>query len=138
MLLEVVYPGGEHTLATGYPREGSALIVDLIPRGPEAAYLDEVEVDLGAGPPYPVLRVLRGPRRPTIHVHVDLAQPELERWVRAREAEGWELRYAEEDSSELLVVAGRDGMDSAELERAGAKLVGNRRANALAGQPEGP
>jgi hypothetical protein len=121
MILEVVYPGGERCAAVGYPVPGSTLIVDIIPRGPEAAYRDEVEVDFETGPPYPVRRVVAGPRRPTIRVGHRLAQPECDRWIEAREAEGWELREADDDPAEVWVVAGH-GMDVAQLERAGGVI----------------
>jgi hypothetical protein len=49
----------------------------------------------------------------------DFVQPELDRWIEAREAEGWDLREADDDPTEVWVVARREGMDVAQLERAG-------------------
>lgn len=120
MLFEVEYPGGERAIATGYA--GSTLIVQVVPRGPEAALDDALEVDFGRDPPR-VLRVLGGPRRPTLHVRLAGASAaEREAWMDARDAEGWLTREDDGDPTRILVVAGHDGMDPTALARAGGAL----------------
>ena len=138
LLIEVVYPSGEHVIATGYLHR--TLVVQIVPRGPDAAYLDELEVDFTGDEPYRVVRVLGGPRRRTVRVRVDLLSASLrdaarpgeagacdgdhEAWLDAREADGWYGRVADDGSGELWVVAERDGLDARALESAGARLVG--------------
>ena len=113
LLIAITYPGGGHAIATGYPHR--TLVVQIIPRGPEAAYLDEVEVDWTGDEPHPVVRVVGGPRRPTIRVRLDRDEAATEAWIAAREADGWEARVADDDPGEVWVVAGRDGLDPARL-----------------------
>jgi hypothetical protein len=139
MLIEVQYPGGERVVATGY--WGFELVVQIVPRGPEAAQGDVLAVDctgasadLGAANPPRVVRVIGGPRRPTLRVQLPgLDTAARERWMSAREADGWESRDADvtaatptRDRDEVWVVATRDGMDVAELERSGAVVQGGR------------
>jgi hypothetical protein len=122
LLLTVAYPAGERAIATGYV--GVPLRVDIIPRGPEACYRDEVEVDFSGGEPYPVLRILSGPRRTTIRVRLPRSDEiARELWMDARAPEGWYARAADDGSDEIWIVAERDGLDVAALERAGASVV---------------
>jgi hypothetical protein len=75
MLFEVEYPSGERVIATGYPE--AILVVQVVPRGPEACYGDELEVSFtssargGLREVYRVVRIVGGPRRKTIHARVD-------------------------------------------------------------------
>lgn len=123
MLLNVRYPLGELAIATGYPVEGSTVVVQIIPRGPEAAVDDVLLVDFTQGEPYPVVRIVGGPRRATIRVRLQLDEAGREQWMNARELEGWDARESDDDAHELWVVPMRDGMDAAELVRAGAVLI---------------
>jgi len=120
MLFRVRYPDGEITWGTGYP--DLPLIVREVPRGPACCYLDEIEVQFGAPEPLPVLRVVGGPRRPTHHVRVAGTLGERDLWMDAREADGWVTCEAD-DPAVVWVVAGRDGLDVAELVRHGGVLV---------------
>lgn len=117
MIFEVEYPSGERCFATGYP--DSTLVVDVVPTGPDAAYLDEIECDFTGDHPR-VRRVLGGPRRPTIRVRLEGSEAELERWMTARESQGWDTRLEE---GVILVVATRDGMARSSLEVDGASLI---------------
>ena len=111
-LIEVEYPNGERAIATGY--HGGTLVVQIVPPGPEACVYDEIECDFTAIPPR-VTRVIGGPRRPTHHVRVALDEAGRERWMRAREDEGWDTRESDDDPQLILVVATRDGMDPTTL-----------------------
>jgi hypothetical protein len=115
MIFQVVYPGGERTTATGYPND--TLVVREVPPGPESCYLDEVEVDFEMPEPHLVKRVLRGPRRPTIHVRLDATEAERDVWMDARDAEGWVTASAPGDPSMIWCVADQEGMDPQALER---------------------
>ena len=128
MIFPVVYPGGEHAHGYGYP--GQVLTISEVPAGPEACFLDEVEVDFAAAPPgspttaLPVRRVVGGPRRPTYHVRVAGTPAEVEAWMDARDAEGWVTGGATGDPALVWIVAGHDDLAVAELERDGqARLV---------------
>jgi hypothetical protein len=113
MLIEVEYPGGERAITTGY--YGGVLVVQIVPRGPEAALGDELEVDFGHQTPR-VLRIVGGPRRPTIHVRLtDASEAAREQWMDARDAEGWLTRDDADDPGLIYVVATRDGLDPAAL-----------------------
>ena len=131
MVLRIRYPGGETVWSIGYPVAGSILRVDQVPGGPEACYGDQVEADFSVPEPYPVLRIVGGPRRPTIRVRLadpsgnELAQAEREVWMDAREAEGWLANDADDGSTDIWVVASRDGLDARELARSGATLSEN-------------
>jgi hypothetical protein len=123
MLIEVVYPRGERVTATGYV--GGVLWVSIVPEGPEAAYLDELEVDYaGEREPYPVVRVVGGPRNPTLRVRLALDEAALDRWMTARDDEGWSTRVSDTDPRVVLVVACRAGLDARSLEAHGAVLEG--------------
>jgi hypothetical protein len=111
-LIEVVYPGGERVIATGY--YGGTLVVQIVPRGPEAALYDELACDFATDPPR-VARILGGPRFPTHHVRVALDEAGREAWMDAREAEGWETRESDEDSQLIYVVATRADLDPTTL-----------------------
>ena len=121
LIFEVEYPGGERCHATGYP--SSTLIVDIVPSGPQACYRDEIECELDGSARPRVRRVIKGPRRPTVRVRLEAGEAEIERWMDARDAEGWETRDSDDDPAEILVVAGRDGMAIRALEVDGATLV---------------
>ena len=123
MLVLIRYPNGEITYATGYPVKGAALVVDTVPRGPVAAYRDVVELDVEAGEPFPVTHVIDGPRRPTYRIRLGGTEAEIERWMEARETEGWYARMSDTDRNELWVVAERDGLDPSDLESLGATLL---------------
>ncbi len=121
MLFRVAYPDGEEVFGTGYP--GQILTAREVPRGPSCCYLDEIEVDFSGFSStrhdalLPVLRIVGGPRRPTIHVRVDGSEAERETWMDAREAEGWQTKSPPGGGPLVWVVADRDGMDPAALER---------------------
>jgi hypothetical protein len=121
MLIDIAYPGGERLLATGYPDR--PLIVQIVPRGPEAMLYDVVEVDFAGTAPFRVQRVIDGPRRPTVRITLDASEPERDTGLDARELEGWYGRGADDGSGEIWIVALRDGMDASDLVRLGAKLV---------------
>ena len=128
LLIRVVYPGGEQVWATGYPDQ--ILVVREIYGGPESCYLDELECDFSgyttardARIPCPVLRVVGGPRRPTIHVRVQGTLDEVEAWIVAREAEGWAATTSPGHPSFVWIVADREGLDTSELGRAGGTVV---------------
>lgn len=121
MLIEVVYPRGERVTATGYI--GKVLWVSIVPEGPEAAYLDELEVDYtGKREPYPVVRVVAGPRNPTLRVRPALDEDALDRWMTARDDEGWSTRISDRDPRVVLAVACRAGLDARSLVAHGAVL----------------
>ncbi|MCX5743178.1 MAG: hypothetical protein NT062_11860 [Proteobacteria bacterium] len=121
MLIEVIYPGGERVVATGYPHQ--VLVLQIVPRGPEAAYLDDLEVDFTDPTPHRVRRVIGGPRRPTIRVTFPV-DTDRDAWSDAREADGWSVYEADDRSGELWIVALRDGLDPADLQRVGGVIVG--------------
>lgn len=123
MLLHIEYPAGERAIATGYPVPGSTLIVQIIPRGPEAALYDEVIVDLTGSEPHRVLQVVGGPRRPTIRVRLELDERGRLSWMDARELEGWDTRESDHDPLEIWAVPLRDDLHPADLVRTGAQLV---------------
>jgi hypothetical protein len=112
MIFEVLYPGGECATAIGYP--GGVLVVRIVPPGPESCYLDELEVDFDT---LTVKRILGGPRRPTLRVRIDGTEADRERWMDARDAEGWVTRGAPGEPSVVWCVADQDGMDPAALVR---------------------
>jgi hypothetical protein len=128
MLFFIQYPNGERVMGTGYPN--TILRVGEVPCGPECCYQDQVEVDFtdfskdrhDAG--LPVLRVVGGPRRPTIHVRVEGTEAERELWMDDREAEGWSTNSPPAGGSIVWVVASRDGMDVEDLERTGGTIIG--------------
>lgn len=121
MIFEVVYSSGERTWAVGYPNQ--ILVVNQVPPGPESCYFDEIEVDFSAYP-HRVLRVVGGPRRPTILVRVEGTDADRELWMDARDAEGWQtLSGHDPDPTIVFVVADRDGKDLADLERTGGVIV---------------
>ncbi len=128
-LITVQYPSGEQVIATGYV--GGTLVAQIIPRGPEAQLLDVLEIDYTGPEPFRVVRVIGGPRRPTIRVRLEVDEPVAEAWIDAREADGWTARCAEPSaaspeqhgSTEVWVVAMRDGLDPAALVAAGATIV---------------
>jgi hypothetical protein len=126
MIFQVEYPGGERAYAIGYP--GCVLRVDEVPSGPEACYGDEVEVRF-PGPPFDifmvceVVRVVGGPRRPTMHVRVEMSARERDAWLEAREEEGWVAALAPDDPTRAWLVADRDGLGADDLTRAGATLL---------------
>jgi hypothetical protein len=111
-LIEVEYPNGERAIATGY--YGGTLVVQIVPRGPEACVYDELECDFTSDPPR-VTRVIGGPRLPTHHVRVALDEAGREEWMQAREAEGWDTRQSDEDPQLILVVATRADLDASTL-----------------------
>lgn len=120
MLIDVEYPDGERVWATGYVDR--PLHVQIVPRGPEAALGDILEVDFTVEPPR-VLRVTGGPRRPTIHVHLEhFTQAERDAWMDARDDEGWSTREAPNDPTLVFVVATRDDQDPNDLIRHGGVL----------------
>jgi hypothetical protein len=121
MLINVEYAGGERALATGYV--GARLVVQILPRGPEACFYDELEVDFSGAEPYRVVRVVGGPRRPTIRVAVAHDDATREAWIDAREREGWYGRPADDGSDEVWIVAERDGLSVDDLVRAGASVL---------------
>src|SRR5512138_790975 len=131
MVLRIRYPGGETVWSIGYSVPGAIVRVDQVPRGPEACYGDEVEADFTAPAPYPVLRIVGGPRRPTIRVRLadpsgnELAEADREAWMAAREAEGWLTNDADDGSTDIWIVATRDDLDARELARSGATLLEN-------------
>ena len=113
MLIDVEYPGGERVLATGH--HGRPLTVQIVPHGPEAALGDILEVDFTREPPR-VVRIVGGPRRPTIHVRLDpLSQAKRDRWMDARDDEGWSTRDDPDDPALILIVATRDDQDPEQL-----------------------
>jgi hypothetical protein len=124
LIIYVVYPRGERANGYGYPDQ--ILVVREIPEGPEACYADEIECDFQnytGLETIPVVRVVGGPRRPTIHVRVPGDEVEREAWMTAREAEGWDVVESANDPSIIWAVAGADGMTPADLERDGARLI---------------
>jgi hypothetical protein len=122
LIFEVVYPSGEHAWARGY--FGTTLVVDQVPPGPDSCLHDEIEVDFTAPHPHPVLRVVGGPRRPTLRVRFAGTPGERDTWMDARDADGWEtLPGYDPDPDVIWVVAARDGKDPADLERAGGVIV---------------
>jgi hypothetical protein len=118
MLFEVRYPSGHVTWATGYPNQ--ILVVQQVPPGPDSCYLDELEVDFSTEPAV-VLRVVGGPRRPTIRVRVPASTREA--WMDAREAEDWQTAGDDRDPELVWVVADRDGLDAADLVRTGGVIA---------------
>jgi hypothetical protein len=121
MLIDVEYADGERVLATGYI--GARLVLQLVPRGPLACYGDELECDFAGAAPYRVVRVVGGPRRATVRVALDVARDARERWLDAREVDGWYGRDADDGSGEVWIVAERDGLAIEDLVRAGARLI---------------
>ncbi len=117
MIFEVEYPNGERAWAVGNP--GEVLRVDPVPRGPESCLGDRVEVDFSRAP-CRVLRIVGGPRRPTLHVRVPHDGAAREAWIEAREAEGWATL---DDAQVVWFVATQDGLDAAAIARAGGTLV---------------
>ncbi|MCE9574415.1 MAG: hypothetical protein K8W52_14805 [Deltaproteobacteria bacterium] len=106
MLFAVAYPGGERTIATGYP--GAIVVVREVPRGPEACLFDELEIAATdepgeLGPLFRVVRIAGGPRRPTLRVRLDAAA-DRDAWLDAREAEGWWTATAPGDPDDLWLV----------------------------------
>lgn len=113
MLIDVEYPHGERATATGY--YGGVLVVQIVPRGPEAALGDVLEVDFTHDPAR-VRRIVGGPRRPTLHVRLTgYSEAARDRWMDARDAEGWLTRDDPDDPTLIYVVATRDGLDPAAL-----------------------
>ncbi|MFV8752510.1 hypothetical protein ACNOYE_18340 [Nannocystaceae bacterium ST9] len=115
MIFTVEYPGGERVWAIGYP--GAPLRVGEVPRGPEACYADELEVEFVASSEvsqvHRVVRILGGPRRASVHVRLAGAgAAERETWMDAREREGWLTREAPGDPETLWVAPTRAGMDT--------------------------
>jgi hypothetical protein len=123
VLLQVEYPDGERVIATGYPVADTTLVVREVPRGPQAAYGDVLEVDMSTGEPYPVVKIVGGPRRATIRVHVPGSAAHRERWMEAREAEGWLTADADAPDGEIWVAPSRDDLDSPALARTGATIL---------------
>lgn len=125
MIFSVVYPHGERANGYGYPDQ--ILVVREVPAGPECCYLDEIEVDFtnvrDPAAVLPVLRVVGGPRRPSIHVRLSCTEAELDAWMDARDREGWQTGHSSADPFLVWCVADRDGMDPADLVRAGGVLV---------------
>ncbi|MBM4782112.1 MAG: hypothetical protein GQE15_30910 [Archangiaceae bacterium] len=114
MIFEVEYPNGERAWSVGFP--GGTLVIDLVPPGPQSCLGDQLEVEFRKGEPCRVLRVLGGPRRPTIRVRVPGGVPAREAWMTAREAEGWATADGlEADPDIVWVAATRDGLDPAGL-----------------------
>jgi hypothetical protein len=109
MIFRVIYPSGEQTTGTGYPN--TTLVVREVPPGPESCWLDEIEVDFSVPEPHPVKRILGGPRRPTIHRRLEGTEAERERWMDAREAEGWLTTTSPDDDHDVWCVADRDGLE---------------------------
>ncbi len=120
MIFEVVYPGGERACAVGYP--GQPVRVNQIPPGPESCHGDVLEVDFTTTP-CRVLRVVGGPRRPTLRVRVPGGAAVRDRWMDARDAEGWSTLDGHDPDPDVVWLVGEDGLDPAALERDGATLV---------------
>jgi len=127
MIFEVEYPGGERTWAVGYP--DAALVVNQVPPGPESCYGDVIEVDFaafksGSQAPCRVLRVVGGPRRPTIRVRVEGGAAARDAWMDAREANGWDtLDGHDADADVVWAVATREGQEAGALEGAGVTIL---------------
>lgn len=119
MIFDVVYPSGERANGYGYPNQ--LLVVREVPAGPECCYLDEIEVDFTKDP-VPVLRVVGGPRHPTLHVRIAGTEAEVDAWMEARDDEGWSTNNHSADRNLVWVVAVRDGMDPEDLVRAGGVI----------------
>lgn len=121
LIFTLIYPNGETAEAVGYP--GQVLRVDIVPRGPEACLLDEVECEFLSDYQAKVLRIVAGPRRRTIHVRVT---GNRDAWMDARDAEGWWTREAPDEDDVVWVVAVDRDRDIGELIAAGGVLVGSR------------
>ena len=105
MIFTVCYPSGERAFAIGYP--DAPLVVDLVPRGPEACLFDEIEAEPFHGPTTEcrARRILAGPRRPALHVRLDGASESArDAWLDAREAEGWWVATSPDDPDEIWIV----------------------------------
>lgn len=115
MVFEVTYPSGERTYAIGYP--GTTLVVNQVPPGPESCMYDELEVTLDPGATSArVVRIVGGPRRPTHRVRITGGEATRERWMSAREAEGWStLDGHDPDPDVVWIVALEDGLDPTTL-----------------------
>jgi len=114
MIFEVEYPNGERAWSIGFP--GGTLVVDLVPPGPQSCLGDELEVEFREGAPCRVLRVLGGPRRPTLRVRVPGGVAVREAWMMAREAEGWATADGLDADPEVVwLAATRDGLEPAGL-----------------------
>lgn len=122
VIFEVRYPSGEVTLAVGYPVEGSVACVSFVPEGPEACFLDEVELGAVRELPYPVRALRGGPRRPTLRVLLD-DDGARAAWMDAREAEGWATADSVIDRRVVLIVAMEEALDPRDLARTGARFV---------------
>lgn len=127
MIFEVECPGGERAWAVGYP--DGPLVVTQVPPGPDGCYGDVIEVDFAAfkgGSPAPcrVLRVVGGPRRPTIRVRVEGGAATRDAWMDARDAEGWDTLGGHDAEADVVwAVATREGMDVTALGGAGATVL---------------
>ena len=121
IVFQVRYPRGEVAYAVGWPNR--TLLVDVVPAGPEGCYRDEVEVDFDAPQPHPVLRIVGGPRRPTIHVRVPGSEAEREAWMNRREDEGWDTLGSHEDDDIVWCVATADDLDPTMLAIDGATVL---------------
>jgi hypothetical protein len=108
------YPNGERAWSIGFP--GGTLVVDLVPPGPQSCLGDQLEVEFAKSGPGRVLRVLGGPRRPTIRVRVPGGVTAREAWMTAREAEGWATADGlDADADVVWLAATRDELDPARL-----------------------
>jgi hypothetical protein len=118
MIFDVVYPSGERAYAIGYP--GTTLVVDIVPPGPESCLRDVLEVEPIPGAPsgtdVRVVRIVGGPRRPTLRVRVPGGELARENWMNVRDAEGWSTVDGHDvDPDVVWVVADRDGLDPSTL-----------------------
>ena len=118
LIFTVIYPNGETAEAVGYPDQ--VLRVDVVPRGPEACLLDEVECEFLPDYRATVRRIVGGPRRRTIHVRVT---GNRDAWMDARDSEGWWTRGDPDVDDVVWVVAVDRDRDVGELIAAGGHVV---------------